>query len=133
MRRGRHGYQPDALVHRGEPSDDDALEVPSPVIVVEVVSPTSGTRDTNAKLPGYFRVPGLRRYLLVVPNERRIVHCRLEGGETDPTVALVSAGTPRPDPPGLDVDVPSFFGSRADAEPAGRRAPRSARGAGRAA
>ena len=56
----RRGYEPDALVHCGEPIDDDSLEAPSPVVVVEVVSPTSGARDTNAKLLGYFRVPGLR-------------------------------------------------------------------------
>ena len=59
-----HGYEPDALVHCGDPIDDDALAAPCPVIVVEVVPPTSGARDTNAKLLGYFRVPGLRHYLV---------------------------------------------------------------------
>ena len=111
----RHGYEPDALVQCGEPIDDGALEAPSALIVVEVVSPTSGTRDTNAKLLGYFRVPGLRHYLVVVPDERRVVHYRREGDDADPTISLVSGGTLTLDPPGLDVDVESFFAARVDA------------------
>ena len=111
----RRGYEPDALVHCGEPIDDDSLEAPSPVVVVEVVSPTSGARDTNAKLLGYFRVPGLRHYLVVIPNERRIVHYRREDDAADPTIAPVSANTLHLYPPGLDVDVESFFPPRADA------------------
>ena len=111
----RRGYEPDALVHCGEPIDDDSLEAPFPVVVVEVVSPTSGARDTNAKLLGYFRVPGLRHYLVVIPNERRIVHYRREDDATDPTIALVSGGMLRLDPPGLDVDVESFFPPPTDA------------------
>ncbi len=36
-------YEPDALVRCGSPLDDDAVEVPDPLIVVEVVSPSSAS------------------------------------------------------------------------------------------
>jgi Uma2 family endonuclease len=34
-------YQPDAVVHCDQPLPDDAIIVPAPVIVVEVLSPTT--------------------------------------------------------------------------------------------
>ena len=110
----RHGYEPDALVHCGEPIDDASLEAPSPVVVVEAVSPASGTRDTNAKLSGYFRVPGLHHYLVVVPEGREVLHYRREHDEAFPSLAPPSTVL-RLDPTGLDVDVESFFAPRAGA------------------
>jgi Uma2 family endonuclease len=43
-------YEPDAVVHCGEPLPDDAVIVPAPVIVVEVLSPRTATRDTGRLL-----------------------------------------------------------------------------------
>ena len=48
-------YEPDAVVHCGEALADDAVIVPAPVIVVEVLSPSTAARDTGAKLADYFR------------------------------------------------------------------------------
>ena len=45
-------YVPDALVYCGESVDLDAMEIPAPIIVVEVVSPSSVSIDTNRKLGG---------------------------------------------------------------------------------
>src|SRR5215831_10293195 len=42
----RNSYQPDVLVYCGEPVPGDALEVPNPVIVVEVLSPGNALRDS---------------------------------------------------------------------------------------
>ena len=50
-------YEPDALVHCEEGLSDDAVLVPAPLIVVEVLSPSTATRDTGANLADYFRVP----------------------------------------------------------------------------
>lgn len=47
-------YEPDALVRCGPPLPGDAIEVADPVIVVEVVSPSSRGIDTGLKLSGYF-------------------------------------------------------------------------------
>ena len=109
----RDGCVPDALVQLGPPLDPDALEATSPCVVVEIVC-TPGRPDTMTKLPGYFRVPGLRHCLVVLERERCVVHYRIRS-ETTATVSFVDAGTLHLDPPGLDVDVESFFPPRADA------------------
>jgi Uma2 family endonuclease len=46
-------YEPDTIVHCGKALPDDAVIVPA-VIVVEVLSPSTATRDTGAKLVDYF-------------------------------------------------------------------------------
>jgi Uma2 family endonuclease len=43
-------YQPDALVYCGAPLPGDALEVPNPVAVVEVLSPGNAMLDLRDKL-----------------------------------------------------------------------------------
>ena len=50
-------YEPDALVRCGAPLPDDAVKVTDPIIVVEVLSPSTRARDTGAKLADYFRMP----------------------------------------------------------------------------
>lgn len=53
-------YEPDAMVRCGSPLDDDAVVVTDPLIIVEVGSPSSASRDTGSKLEAYFRLPSLR-------------------------------------------------------------------------
>lgn len=55
---------PDAVVTCSPFSDRDYL-VPDPVIVFEVISPTSGRLDRVTKLREYQAVPTIRRYVLV--------------------------------------------------------------------
>ncbi len=47
-------HEPDALVYCGEKLPRDALEAPNPIIVVEVLSPSTRRIDASAKLAGYF-------------------------------------------------------------------------------
>ena len=55
-----------ALVYRGPALlADDAL-VKTPVIVVEVRSPSTARRDIGEKLIGYFKLPSLRHYLVLL-------------------------------------------------------------------
>lgn len=104
----RNAVEPDALVHCGEPVDDDAVEVSGPVIVVEVVSPSSVGRDSNAKLDAYFRVPSIRHYLIVNARSRRVVHYRrAEDGEI--AVSIASGETLGLDPPGIEVRLDALF------------------------
>lgn len=49
-------YEPDTLVRCGQPVADDTIEISDPIIVVEVVSPSSQSIDTGAKLADYFRL-----------------------------------------------------------------------------
>ncbi len=43
------------------------MTAPNPVVVVEVLSPSTRGIDTTVKLAGYFLVPSLKHYLIVEP------------------------------------------------------------------
>ena len=97
-------YEPDALVHCGAPIAPEQLVVPAPLIVVEVISPTSAHSDTSAKLIGYFRLASVRHYLLVDPRARAVTHHARDAAGAM-SVQTLSSGTLRLDPPGFDIDV----------------------------
>ena len=101
-------YEPDAIVNCGEPMPDDAVAAPNPVVVVEVLSPSTQSVDTGAKLADYFRVPSIRHYLIVGANRRTVIHHRRrdDGGiET----SLIAEGGIALDPPGIAVTVAEFY------------------------
>jgi Uma2 family endonuclease len=101
-------HEPDALVYCGERLPDIVVEVANPVIVVEVLSPSTRHIDASAKLAGYFRVPSVRHYLIVDPDKQVLVHhARADGG----TIAtrIISDGTFLLDPPGIEVSVQEIF------------------------
>lgn len=58
------------------------FEVPNPLIVVEVLSPSTRQFDVSIKLAGHFRVPSLADYLIVDPSEPMIVHHARGAGAT---------------------------------------------------
>jgi Uma2 family endonuclease len=102
-------YEPDVLVRCGPRLPRDLLEIPDPVIVVEVVSPSSAGRDYGEKVDGYFSVPSLQHYLILAPEPQKIVHCR-RGRDDVIERRLIAAGTLRLDPPGLELEVKALFG-----------------------
>ena len=93
-------YEPDALVRCGPPMPDDAVKLTDPVIVVEVLSPSTRARDAGAKLADYFRLPSVRHYLLVRTEDRVVIH---HARNDDGTILtrIVREGPIRLDPPGL--------------------------------
>ena len=101
-------FEPDALLRCGEPLDPDAITVEDPLLVVEVVSPSSEGSDTGHKLAGYFRVPSIRHYLIVDPLGRLVIHHQRTEGEEIRT-RILTAGTLRLDPPGIEVEIEGFF------------------------
>ena len=101
--------EPDALVNCGKAPDDDALEAPSPVVVVEVVSPSSVERDSVGKLDAYFRVPSIRHYLVVTTDGRRVVHFERDPSGAPRATIVPSDAALVLDPPGIEVRVASFF------------------------
>ncbi len=103
----RTAYEPDALVYCGPRRDPKSVEVPDPVIVVEVSSPSTRRTDSSEKLTGYFRVPSIRHYLMVDPDRRMVVHHRRAGSEIETT--LLQDGTLVLDPPGLELPVAALF------------------------
>ncbi len=73
-------FEPDALVAPLPEPAPDALEIPNPIIVVEVLSPSTAQIDVTTKLKGYFEVPSVQHYLIVDPDGRTLTHHRRTGG-----------------------------------------------------
>ena len=101
-------HEPDALVYCGPKVPRDALEVPNPVILVEVASPSTRKFDDTVKLNGYFSLASVHHYLIVDPEgPPAIHHCRQTGGTILTT--LVHEGTLALSPPGIEVAVAELF------------------------
>ncbi|HEY1363401.1 MAG TPA: Uma2 family endonuclease [Xanthobacteraceae bacterium] len=97
-------YQPDALVYCGEPVPKDALEVPNPIAVFEVLSPSNAATDLRDKLQGYFRVASVRHYVIIDPDKPLVIHHAR--GEADLiSTRIVSDGIIRLHPPGIELRV----------------------------
>lgn len=96
-------YEPDAVVYCGETIANERTDVPNPVIVVEVVSPSTVRLDEGTKMLGYLSLASLQHYLIVYPEERRIIlHERQPDGRFMTT--LIGGGSMRLEPPGLDIN-----------------------------
>lgn len=101
-------YEPDALVNCGDRIGRDVMTAPNPVVVVEVLSPSTRSIDTGSKLADYFSVPSIRHYLIVHVNRPMVVHHRRrdDGGiET----RLLSGGAIELDPPGITITVEELY------------------------
>jgi Uma2 family endonuclease len=101
-------HEPDALVYCGDELAGSAVEVPNPVIVVEVLSPSTRHIDASAKLAGYFRVPSVRHYLIVDPDRRLVIHHARGDGDVIAT-RILSEGNLQLRPPGMDVMIEQMF------------------------
>ena len=101
-------YEPDALVRCGEPLAGDMVKLSDPVIVVEVLSPSTRARDAAAKLEDYFRLPSVRHYLIVKTESRSVIHHGRDGAGEIRT-RILRGGSLELDPPGITVTVESFF------------------------
>lgn len=108
-------YEPDALVVCG-PVDLDATGVADPVIIVEVLSPSTRGLDAGLKLSGYFSLPSLRHYLLVDAVGRRVILHSRTGPDGPIATAICAEGPLALDPPGLTVDAARFFARLPPAE-----------------
>jgi Uma2 family endonuclease len=101
-------YEPDALVYCGEKLPSKAIEVPAPVIVVEVLSASTRSIDLSIKLADYFRLPSVMHYLIVDPDRQRVVHHARGPGDVIAT-RIVTEGTIRLDPPGLELAFADIY------------------------
>ena len=98
-------YEPDAMVYCGSAPPPTSMLIPNPVILVEVLSPTTSHHDTSAKLIGYFKLPSVAHYLVIDPDARTVAHHSRAG-----TPNLMTSGPLRLDPPGLDLKVEDLLG-----------------------
>lgn len=102
-------FEPDTVVQCGPPIPDDETDATSPVIIVEVLSPSTKHIDTGLKLSGYFTLPSVRHYLIVRTDRRMVIHHRRAGPDGPIATNLLSGGRLDLDPPGLSVDLADFF------------------------
>jgi Uma2 family endonuclease len=101
-------HEPDALIYCGKELSNDALEIPNPVIVVEVLSPSTRHIDASAKLAGYFRVPSVQHYLIVDPDQRFVIH-HARGERDMIATRIVREGALHLAPPGIEIALADIF------------------------
>ena len=102
-------YGPDATLRLGAPLPARQRTVPDPVVVVEVLSPSSVHMDTSAKLIGYFKLASVQHYLVIDPEARTVTHHARDVDGKISTQTLAS-GTLRLDPPGIAIEVSAVVG-----------------------
>jgi Uma2 family endonuclease len=101
-------FEPDAVLRCGPRLAGDSTKVSDPLVLVEVLSPDSGTRDRATKFHAYFRLPPVGHYLIVWPEEPRIVrHSRMPNDQV--ATQIFVSGEIRLDPPGITVTVEEFY------------------------
>lgn len=95
-------YEPDIVVRCGKRLKGESTLMVDPVVIVEVLSPSTRSRDTTIKPVDYFRIPSLRHYVVLNAAKQTIVHYRREeGGEVSTRIAGDDAL--RLDPPGIVI------------------------------
>jgi Uma2 family endonuclease len=105
---GRSAYQPDIMVYCGQRLPPNAMEAPNPVVVVEVLSPSTRAVDLGLKVRRYFELPSIQHYLILGPDDRSVIHHARGEGDLLLT-RIVSEGELRLDPPGFRVDARALF------------------------
>jgi Uma2 family endonuclease len=101
-------YEPDAVVYGGEMITGAALEVPNPLILVEVLSRSTRGVDVTTKLAGYFRLPSVAHYLIVDPTQPSVIHHSRATGDTILT-RIITEGVIILDPPGLEIALADIY------------------------
>jgi Uma2 family endonuclease len=103
----RTAFEPDALVVCPPPALS-AIEIPNPVVVAEVLSPSTAADDHGLKLDGYFSLASVEHYLILDPDRRVLIHHkRGQAGAIE--TRILRDGLIRFDPPGFEAEVAAFF------------------------
>ncbi|HVZ07800.1 Uma2 family endonuclease [Rhodopila sp.] len=96
-------YEPDVVIRCGPRVPPDTVRLSDPVVIVEVLSPSTRGRDMRGKLIDYFRLPSLRHYVIVRPGDGAIIHHARTPPETTILTRIINDGTLHLDPPGITV------------------------------
>jgi Uma2 family endonuclease len=106
--RDDRAFIPDALVVC-PPPPRDFIFIDDPLVVVEVLSPSTLPVDHGIKLEGYFSLKSLHHYLILDPDRRVGIH--QQRGEAGVILTRIFYdGALRLELPGLDLQVADLFG-----------------------
>jgi len=101
--------EPDCIVECPPETGMEDIVVRNPVIIVEVISPSTGVFDTGVKFFDYTQISSLRHYVIIDPlGERLIQHSRTNAG-AEWTSQIRGKGPMTLDPPGLTFDTTPFL------------------------
>jgi Uma2 family endonuclease len=92
-------FEPDIVVFRG-PMDDREIIARDPIVVAEVLSPSTARKDLTVKVAGYFQSDTILHYLMVDWETHEIVHYQREGAALLPP-AIIRDGRLQLDAVGL--------------------------------
>jgi Uma2 family endonuclease len=104
----RTAFEPDALVVCPSPPDLNTMEIPNPVLLVEVLSPSTAADDHGLKLDGYFSVRRIEHYLIIDADRRIMIHHK-RGRDGAIETRILRDGAVRLDPPRFEAEVATFF------------------------
>ena len=104
--------EPDVAVQRGKKADPNSLTIEEPMVLVEVISPSSEFRDVHSKLVEYFALPSVQHYIIVDQGKGLVFHNRRDGKNKIQTQFL-HGGYLELSPPGFRVKVLDLLGGTA--------------------
>ena len=106
-------YEPDAALRIGPALDRMATRYSDPLLVVEVLSPSTHHLDSGLKLADYFTLPSLQHYLIVRLDTPMVIHHErsADGGIRS---SIARAGMLRLASPGIELRVESLFPQAVD-------------------
>jgi len=100
-------FIPDMVVDCAPSTDMTRMDAAEPVIVIEVLSPSTRRKDLGEKLQRYFEVSTIAHYITVDWADRRVMHhARHEDGIL---TTIHGRGSLSLDPPGIAVDIDEFW------------------------
>ncbi len=103
----RTSFEPDIVVFSGKIEKADS-QAPAPLIIVEVLSPSTARKDLTVKLAGYFGVPTLEYYVIADWEACELIHYRRAGNDIS-RPAILNDGVLLLDPPGIKIPVADVF------------------------
>jgi Uma2 family endonuclease len=100
-------YEPDCVVNCGPRMNFDDIAAPNPVVVVEVLSPSTQSIDVSEKLADYFRVPSVQHYVVVRTRRQEVMHHRRTGDRIETRIVL--SGEIMLEPPGIALSLSDIY------------------------
>ena len=101
-------FIPEVVVFPSGQIDANDRFAPDPIIVVEVLSPSTTKLDLTTKVAGYGSLPTICHYLVVDPDAGELLHYRRDGdvlvAPHGPTI-----GDLRLEPPGIVLSIAELF------------------------